>query len=250
MKLTVVGCSGSFAGPTSAASCYLVEAEGFRLVLDLGSGALGSLARHVDVYGVDAVMLSHLHPDHCIDMLGYYVARKYRPQGPAARIPVWGPADTPSRLAAAYGLPADPGMGDEFDFRPLASESSFEIGPFRVAVDRTVHPVEAYGIRLEHDGRVLTYSGDSGICDSLVGLAEDADLFLCEASWIDGRDHAPEVHLSGREAAEHAARAGARRLVLTHIPPWNDPAVTEAEAGAVAFDGPVEVARPGATFIL
>lgn len=250
MKLTVVGCSGSFAGPTSAASCYLVEAEGFRLVLDLGSGALGSLARHVDVYDVDAVVLSHLHPDHCIDMLGYYVARQYRPEGPAARIPVWSPADAPSHLATAYGLSTGQNMGGVFDFRPLVSEFSFEIGPFRVAVDRTVHPVETYGIRLEHDGRVLTYSGDSGICDSLVRLASGADLFLCEASWIDGRDHAPEVHLSGREAAEHAARAGAGRLVLTHIPPWNDPAVTEAEALAVPFDGAVEVARPGATYTI
>ena len=248
MKLTVVGCSGSFAGPTSPASCYLVEAEGFRLVLDIGSGAVGALAQHTDIYGVDAMVLSHLHPDHCIDMCGYYVARKYRPEGSAPRIPVWGPADTPFRLAAAYGLPADPGMGEEFDFRSLAPESSFEIGPFRAYVDRTVHPIEAFAIRLEHNGRVLTYSGDSGICDPLVRLAKDSDLFLCEASFVEGRDDAPEVHLTGREAAEHATRAGVGHLVLTHIPPWNDPAVTLAEA--TPFDGPVELARPGATYTI
>ncbi|MGQ0843999.1 MAG: MBL fold metallo-hydrolase [Sporichthyaceae bacterium] len=247
MKLTVVGCSGSFAGPTSPASCYLLEAEGFRVVLDLGAGAVGALARHTDIYGVDAVLLSHLHPDHCIDMCGYYVARKYRPEGPAPRIPVYGPAGTPSRLASAYGLPADPGMLGEFDFRTLAPASSFELGPFKVSVDRTVHPIEAYGIRLEHDGKVFTYSGDSGICEPLVRLAKDSDLFLCEASFYDGHD-APEVHLSGGEAAEHANRAGAARLLITHVPPWHDPAITLAEAQI--FDGPVDLAAPGVGYTI
>ncbi len=246
MKLTIVGCSGSFAGPDSPASCYLVEADGFSVVLDLGSGAVGALARYTDMYDVDAMVLSHLHPDHCIDMCGYYVARKYRPEGPARKIPVYGPADTPSRLASAYGLPADPGMTEEFDFRSLAPQLSFELGPFRATVERTVHPVEAYAIRLEHDGKVLTYSGDSGACEPLVRLAKDSDLFLCEASFLDPHD-APEVHLSGREAAQHATRAGAGRLVITHVPPWHSSDLTMAEA-APHFDGPLDLATPGATF--
>ncbi|HEX3610301.1 MAG TPA: MBL fold metallo-hydrolase [Sporichthyaceae bacterium] len=246
MRLTVVGCSGSFPGPTSPASCYLVEADGFRVLLDLGAGALGALATHVDVGSIDAVVLSHLHPDHCIDMCGYYVARKYRPDGALPRIPVHGPADTPSRMAAAYGLPEDPGMTEQFDFRKLTAGEPFEIGPFRFHTDRTVHPIEAYAIRVEHGGKALVYSGDSGVCDELVRLATGADLFLCEASFHDGRDVAPDVHLTGSQAAEHATRAGVPRLLLTHIPPWNDPARTLSEAAD--FEGRVDLACPGATY--
>jgi ribonuclease BN (tRNA processing enzyme) len=246
VRLTVVGCSGSFGGPTSAASCYLLEADGFRVLLDLGAGALGELAKYTDIYGIDAMLLSHLHPDHCIDMCGYYVARNYRPEGAAPRIPVWGPAGTPGRLAAAYGLPEDPGMTQAFDFRALTPGATFELGPLRVTVDRTVHPIEAYAIRLEHGGRTLTYSGDSGPCEDLIRLARGTDLFLCEASFHEGRDDAPEVHMNGREAAEHAEKAEVERLVLTHIPPWNDPARTMAEAAG--FPGRLDLARPGATY--
>ena len=85
MRLTVVGCSGSFPGPDSAASCYLVEADGFRVLLDLGNGALGPLQRYADIYAVDAVLVSHLHSDHFIDLCSYYVALRYRdPDGAAA----------------------------------------------------------------------------------------------------------------------------------------------------------------------
>src|SRR5580698_10882582 len=85
MRLTIIGCSGSFPGPESPASSYLLEAEGFRLVLDLGNGALGVLQRHASLYDIDAVALSHLHADHCLDMCGYWVARRYGPGGPQPR---------------------------------------------------------------------------------------------------------------------------------------------------------------------
>ena len=95
MKLTVVGCSGSFPGPDSPASCYLLEQEHegrtWRVLMDLGSGAFGVLQRYVDPLDVDAVLLSHLHADHCLDLCGFYVMRKYHPSGPPPRLPVWGP---------------------------------------------------------------------------------------------------------------------------------------------------------------
>jgi len=222
----------------------LVEAEGYRMVLDLGSGAVGALARYVSIYEVDAVVLSHLHPDHCMDLCGYYVARKYRPEGSSDRIPVYGPADTGERMAMAYGLPPEPGMREVFDFVALRPE--FELGPFRVSTRRVVHPIEAYGFRIEHGDKVLAYSGDTGVCPDLVTLAKDADALLCEASFHVGRDDAPEIHLNGTQAAEHAARAGTGRLILTHIPPWNDPARTLDEASA--FPGVIELARPGDTY--
>lgn len=246
MKLTIVGCSGSFPGPDSPASCYLVEADGFRMLLDLGSGAVGTLARYGSIYDIDAVLLSHLHPDHCMDLCGYYVARKYRPDGPADRIPVYGPASSADRLATAYDLPLDPGMRGEFDFRTIADE--FEIGPFRVSTALMAHPVEAYGFRLEHAEKVLTYSGDTGECDELITLARSADLLLCEASFEVGGEDVPGIHLNGAQAAAHAGAAGAGRLILTHVPPWHDPARALKEAAA--FGDAVELATPGATYSL
>jgi ribonuclease BN (tRNA processing enzyme) len=248
VRLTVIGCSGSFPGPDGPASCYLVEADGYRLLLDLGNGALGVLQRHIDPYTVDAVLISHLHADHCLDLCSYYVARRYRPEGPPPPIPVYGPSGTADRLARAYDLPLDPGMKGEFEFRTWQVGQTQQVGPFRVVADRVEHPVEAYGLRLEYDGRVLAYSGDTAACDSLLRLAKDANLLLCEASFLEGRDdEVTGLHLTGRQAAQQATAAGAQRLVLTHVPPWNDSALTLAEAGP-AFDGPIELARSGATY--
>src|SRR3954447_851074 len=163
MRLTVVGNSGSYPGPGSPASCYLLEAEhdggAFRLLLDLGSGALGALHTYVDPVTVDAVLLSHLHADHCLDLCGFYVLRKYHPNGPQPRIPVWGPHGTAVRMAKAYDLDEDPGMSEEFDFR-LYPEV-LELGPFTVIPTQVARPVTAYGLRISADGRTLAYSGDT-----------------------------------------------------------------------------------------
>jgi ribonuclease BN (tRNA processing enzyme) len=246
VRLRVVGCSGSFPGPDSPASCYLVEAGGFRVLLDLGNGALGALARFVDIYAVDAVLLSHLHADHCLDMCAYYVARRYRPEGPAPILPVYGPAGSAERIARAHDPEDDTGMADVFRFLDWQPGTA-EVGPLRVTVGRVTHPVDSFGMRLEHDGRVLAYSGDSGVSDALVELARDADLLLCEASFREDTGAPGGLHLTGREAGEHATRAHARRLVLTHVPPWTDPQRILAEARP-AYAGPLELARPGAAY--
>ncbi|MBT2395570.1 MBL fold metallo-hydrolase [Streptomyces sp. ISL-100] len=248
MKLTVVGCSGSFPSAESACSSYLVEADGFRLLLDLGNGALGELQRHVGLYDIDAVFLSHLHADHCIDMCGYFVARYYRHEGGRApAIPVYGPEGTEQRLTTAYAdTPTEKSMAEVFDFHTLKS-GTFDIGPFSVRTEKVAHPVETYGIRIEHGGRSLAYSGDTGVCASLDELAAGADLFLCEASFTYGKEDIPGLHLNGREAGECAGRAGARRLVLTHIPPWTDAEANVADARAV-YDGPVELAVAGTEY--
>ncbi|HEU0041167.1 MAG TPA: MBL fold metallo-hydrolase [Jiangellaceae bacterium] len=244
MRLTVIGCSGSLPGPASAASSYLVEADGARVVLDLGNGALGPLQRYTDLDAVDAVLLSHLHPDHCMDLCGYYVAVRYGPQ--RCRVPVWGPDGTAGRMAAAYGLPPDPGMTTEFDFHAYPA-GPFEVGPFTVRVVRVAHPVPAYAIRLEHDGRTLVYSGDTGPTPALVDLARGADLLLCEAGFAESDDNPPDLHLTGSEAGEHARAADVGRLVVTHVPPWGDPAHA-AEAASESFGAQAEPAASDAVW--
>jgi ribonuclease BN (tRNA processing enzyme) len=249
MRLTVVGCSGSYPGPGSPASCYLLESGGTRVVLDLGSGALGALHRYVDPLSVDAVLLSHLHADHCLDLCGYYVLRKYHPSGAQPRLPVWGPTDTPGRMARAYDLPEEPGMSEEFDFRAWRAGEPVTIGPFTIEPVPVNHPVEAFGLRITADGAVLAYTGDTGPCAALLALAQDADLLLAEASFRDGDENPHDVHLTGTDCGRVAAKAGVGRLVITHVPPWFDAQGMLAEATSV-WDGPVELAAPGATYDL
>ena len=226
MRLTVVGCSGSYPGPASPASCYLLEADDatgrtWRVLLDLGNGALGALHRYTDPLAIDAVLLSHLHADHCLDLCGYYVLRKYHPTGAQPRIPVWGPDGTADRMARAYDLPADPGMRNEFDFRGW--DGPVGIGPFTVAPVPVAHPVDAFGLRVSADGTTLAYTGDTGPTAALDDLARDVDLLLAEASFRSGDDNPPDLHLTGADGG----------------------AVAEA---ATAYDGPIELAVPGAVY--
>jgi ribonuclease BN (tRNA processing enzyme) len=243
MRLTVIGCSGSFPGPDSPGSCYLVEAEGFRLLLDLGNGALGALQRYCGLYDVDAICLSHLHADHCLDLCSYTVARLYPADGARPPIPVYGPAGTAERITRAYSMEPGPEVRKAFDFLTL-TRGTHRIGPFQVTADHMSHPVETFGLRLEHAGHSLTYSADTGESPALEALARDTDLMLCEASFLDGPGLPPGMHLTARQAAEHAARAGARRLVLTHLVPWNDRERSLAEA-AQAYAGPISLAASG-----
>jgi ribonuclease BN (tRNA processing enzyme) len=245
----VIGCSGSFPGPNSPASCYLIQAGGFDLLLDLGSGALGPLQRHIGLYDVGAILFTHLHADHCLDLCGYWVARKYAPDGPKSRIPVYGPDGVAARMAHAYDLEPEPGMSEAFDFHTLVP-GTFEIGPFMVTAAPMNHIVEAYGFRVEHDGASLAYSGDTGECDALVDLAGGVDLLLAEASFVERPGLPDDLHLTARQAGEHAARAGAKRLVLTHLVPWNDDDNSLAEAKASGYRGPIELAFQGAVYDL
>lgn len=268
MRLTAVGTSGSFAGPASAASCYLVEwEEGERsraVLLDLGSGALGPLQAHIDPDALDAVVLSHLHPDHCFDIAGLYVHRRYSPWALAAQeesgavrplLDVWAPEGAEARLTAAYHT--DPGRSPRaaeahptdltgaFAFHEMREGQGFSVGGVRFEPFLVEHPVECYALRLTGaEGEVLAYSGDSDACPGLVEAARGADLFLCEAAYQEGRDTVRGVHLTGLRAGETAAEAGAGTLVLTHIPPWTGEETVAAEARGV-FPGPVEIARPG-----
>ena len=247
----MVGCSGSYPGPDSAASCYLLEAHDgrrtWRVLLELGNGALGQLHRYVDPLTVDAVLVSHLHADHCLDLCGYYVMRKYHPTGAQPRIPVWGPAGTADRMALAYDLPLDPGMHEEFDFRVY--DGAFTIGPLEVAPVPVDHPVDAFGLRVSAGGRTIGYTGDSGPGAGLDAVADGVDLLLAEASFRSQDTNPPHLHLTGTDGGDAATRAGSRRLVLTHVPPWFDPQTALEEARAV-YAGPLELAVPGAVYQL
>jgi ribonuclease BN (tRNA processing enzyme) len=246
VQLTVLGCAGTFPGPRSACSGYLIEHDGFRLVVDLGAGSLGELQKHIGLLDVDAIYISHLHADHCIDLVAYSYARRYHPDGLPPRLPVYGPEGTCARICGSFETPPVNGLLDVFDFHEVPV-GTMKIGPYDVASVLTNHPVECHALRISAGGSSLTYSADTGASDDLVELARGTDLFLCEASWEDGDDHPEGIHLSGREAGEHATRAGARRLLLTHLVAWGDPDAIRAQAKA-AYDGDLDVAQAGKTY--
>ncbi|MCW2740634.1 MAG: yhfI [Blastococcus sp.] len=244
MNLTVVGCSGSAPGPKSAASSYLVEHDGFRLLLDLGNGAFGSLQALADPATVNAVFLSHLHADHCLDVAPFVVWHRYSGRASGGRVPLYAPVDAARRLALAYDADGD-GITDVFDFVPVGP-GAFTIGPFEVTLARTVHPIECYAIKLAVDGRSLVYTGDTGPSERVIELARGADVLLAEAAHPPGPGLPAGLHLTGREAGEHAAAAEVGRLLLTHIPAWVDEIGQLFAASAVFPES--ELVRAGATY--
>jgi ribonuclease BN (tRNA processing enzyme) len=246
VQLTVLGCAGTFPGPDSPCSSYLVEHDGFRLVIDMGAGSLGQLQKHIGLLDVDAVYISHLHADHCIDLVAYSYARRYHPDGIPTQLPVYGPHGTCARICGAFENPPLGGLLDVFDFREVPV-GTVQIGPLSVTSALTSHPIECHALRVEAGGRSFTYSADSGPSDALVELARDCDLFVCEASWEDSPDNPSGVHLSGRQAGEHATRARAQRLLLTHLVAWADAEAIRAEAKGT-YDGELDVAQCGTTY--
>jgi ribonuclease BN (tRNA processing enzyme) len=244
VRLTVIGCAGSAPGPASPASCYLVQHEGFSLLLDLGNGAFGALQAVLDPADVDAVYLSHLHADHCLDAAPFMVWHRYSGRSDGRAVPLYAPVGADRRLATAYD-PAGGPIDDVFDTTPIGP-GSWTLGPFSVTTARTAHPVECYAVRLTAGGRSLVYTGDTGPSPAVVELARGADVLLAEAAYAEGPDLPPGLHLTGRQAGEHAAAAGVGRLLVTHVPSWID---ADAQlAGARAVFGAAELARHAAVY--
>jgi ribonuclease BN (tRNA processing enzyme) len=245
MRVTVLGCAGTFPSAESGCSAYLVEHDGYRLLLDAGNGAVGALQRHVGLFDLDAVLLSHLHADHCVDLVAYSYALRYHPDD-LPRLPVYGPYGTRDRLLQVFDKAPEDRLEDVYAFATTGAGSR-EIGPFRVDLAPTAHPIECYAIRVTAGGKSVTYSADTGPCADVAKAAEGTDLFLCESTWLEDSPRPPNLHLTAREAGEHAARAGAGRLALIHTTAYldQDAYVTQA---AAAYAGPLERAVAGVTY--
>jgi len=276
MIIRTLGVTGSASGPTSPASTYLVqvsaadvaagiaagtiaadvELRDWSLIMDLGQGGFGLLERHVPAHDVDAVAVSHFHADHFADICSLYVHLKYHPvfgyewSGVPPEIPVFGPSDISENLAV-YCCTIDNNDGSgAFSPHVWVDSDPVQIGPLAILPRRVFHSVEAFGMRITapsaaRNGELVTvaYSGDTDYCLAVVDLARDADLFLCEASFIQGRDDkAPRgLHLTGKQAGQIAREAGVKHLVLTHIPSWNVPEDEFVEASA-EYAGPISLA--------
>jgi ribonuclease BN (tRNA processing enzyme) len=236
LTLTVLGCSGSYPGPAGAASGYLVRGAGATVWLDAGSGTLANLQRHVGLHDVDAVVLTHEHPDHMSDIEGYRVACAYVIE--RTGIPVYAPSGLERRLSTE--------PGPTFDWRTVADGDLVAVGGLSLRFSRTDHPPETLAVRVDGDGRSLGYTADTGPDWSLEALGPGIDLALCEATYLADRE-GTAGHLSARQAGAMATAAGAGGLLLTHIWPVVDQAASRAEAEG-AYGGPVDLARLNETY--
>jgi ribonuclease BN (tRNA processing enzyme) len=239
LQLTVLGCSGTHPGPERMCSSYLVEADDYRLLLDCGNGSLSNLQRRCDVGDIDAIIISHLHPDHFADLYGLYYALRFHRGGPRS-VPVYAPAGA-WEFAAQLIDSADT-FAQTCRFETATAGDVLDLGPLSVTLFAANHPVETLASRVEGGGRVLAYTGDSAPTENLQHAARDADLLLADATWLERERPLPiGVHMTGFEAGRTAAEAGAKRLAVTHVYPSNNPLDTAAEA-ASAYDGEIIVA--------
>lgn len=233
MKLTVLGASGSMSGPNSAASSYLVSAGSTQIVMDMGPGSFGALLRNTDPADLDAIFLSHLHADHCTDILSMQVYRRWHPKGKLRPVPVYAPSGIVERVRGIEGnSDTSETYADVFDFRPLPAD--VQIGDLHVRSTAVYHSVEAYALTVEGPSEgggsaSLCYSSDTDECDGVVEACAGVDLFLCECGFTS-EDTAEGIHLNGIKAARVAAKGQACKLLLTHIQPWTEASVCLNEA--------------------
>jgi ribonuclease BN (tRNA processing enzyme) len=239
--VTLLGSTGAWPEAGRACSGFLVRSRGFHLVMDLGYGTLANLERHLPPSQVDAVIVTHAHPDHYLDLHPLFRARHFtRPAPPA--LPLHAPRGVLDRIAQLEEPEDVESFRASFAYRELTPGESLRVGPFHVETKLLPHYVPDAGLRLETDGRSVAYTGDTGPTDDLVRLAEGADLFIAEASnrGDPARFH-PRYHLRARDAGEYAARADARQMLLTHFWPGTERSLALSEAGR-EFEGTVTLA--------
>ena len=243
MRLTVLGGSGAWPAAGGGCSGYLVEQDGFRLLVDPGYATVPRLLGVLAAADVDAVLVSHGHPDHCADLNPLLRARSLR-DDPAPALPVFA---LPAALDAVLALDRPGLLAGAIDLRPFEAGASLAIGPLAVTTRPLPHSVPNAGVRLTAGGHSLAYTGDAAPDPALVDLALGAGVLLAEASFIDavpGEDR-PTLS-SARDAGRQATEAGVGALVLTHLLPGTDRRRSAAAARA-EFGGSVRVARPGLT---
>ena len=255
MKLTVLGKSPSWQDAGGACSGYLVEDGDTAVVIDCGNGVFSKLRQFRDYVDVDAVVLSHLHADHFLDLVPFSYALTYAPRQQPVPVDRWPGTDDPARprctrrparATRSAGWRGRGGPNDlienAFDLREYEEEDELEIGSLRVTFQGVPHFIDTYAMRLSttNGGGKLVYGADCSPTEALKTFAADADLMLVEATLPRPERTGERGHLTPREAGEHARAAHVGRLVLTHISDELDAEWARAEAEA-AFDGPVEV---------
>ncbi len=237
MELTVLGCSGSYGGQTSSAcSGYLLQSGDANIWLDCGNGTFGHLQQHIRAEDLTAVVLTHEHPDHCVDVYGLHVLTRYGLEREG--LPVYAPEGLADHLGQLVG--GD--WGGAFEWLPIDEDEKVKIGGVDLRFSRTDHPPPTYAVEATADGRRMIYTSDTGPGWDVSAFEPGADLVLSEATYEHGKKPV-EIHLSAHEAGTMAREARARRLMLTHLWPRLDPHKVVTE-GSDAYGDSVSLAAP------
>jgi ribonuclease BN (tRNA processing enzyme) len=241
-----VGSSSSIPRPDRACSSYLVQDGETSVILDLGTGAFANLRRHVDYDQLDAVLISHMHADHFIDIIPLRYALRYGQVKRDTKLPLYLPPDGERMLYHLVGAFADEGAGDflaeVFDIRTYDPAADLRINSGNLTFAHTAHYIPAFAVRYARNGQSITYSADTAPDHRVVELAHETDLFLCEATILDGDvEQGMRGHSSAREAAEMARSAGVGSLVLTHYGEHSTARDLDGSAADI-FSGKIAVA--------
>jgi ribonuclease BN (tRNA processing enzyme) len=261
LRITVLGKSPSWQDAGGACSGYLIETERATVLLDCGNGVFGKLRERVDYTEIDAVVISHLHADHFLDLVPYSYALIYAPKQQPVPVHIWEGTDEPARprliappnaaevfrrVVGSWGN--DDLIESAFRLEEYSSGDEVEIEDIRVSFHPVPHFVETFAVKIAADGSgEVVYSADTRPGAEIVEVARGADLLLIEGTLPRPERTGVRGHLTPEEAGEHARKAGVKRVVITHISDelGDEWAREQAERG---FGGPVEIAREGATY--
>lgn len=237
VELTVLGCSGSFGGAGGAAcSGYLLRSGDTSIWMDCGNGTFGHLQEHLAVEDLTAVVLTHGHPDHCVDIYGLHVYLRYGLG--VEHLPVYAPDGLGTLLRS---LVSD--WGNTFDWCTVGDGDTARVGEVDLRFSRTDHPPPTFAVEAAHGGRRMIYTADTGPNWTVGAFAPGADLVLSEATYLHDDVPAP-IHLSAKQAGEAAREAAAQRMILTHLWPTIDRRAA-LEEGSDAFGAGVALATQG-----
>jgi ribonuclease BN (tRNA processing enzyme) len=257
MKLTVIGGSAACPNPGDAGSSYLVTHDGFSLLLDCGPDSISKLRQHAELRKIGAVLISHLHSDHTLDLVPFRYGLRYIRGARGPQVPLWMPPDGRAfldQLGRVFALGAEssePFFDGEFDISEYDPDASLDLGPFSISFMPTQHFIDCWAIRVSTGGRRLVYLADSAPIDALVDFARDADVAVCEATLSEEESGLPENsgHMTAGQAGDIARRACVRHLVLTHLWAEHDLEQTAREARA-NFSGALTIAASGVQVVV
>jgi len=246
MRLTVLGSSASYAGAGQACAGHLIEGEGARLLLDCGNGVLANLQRVTDPLTVDAVFVSHYHPDHYVDLFALHALLRYAPQGPVARMPVYMPEGLFARMECMLSERGAADFEQAFELHVLTAGVPLTFGGLKVTPHQVVHTVPTFALAVQEGARRFVYTSDCSLTDEVRSAVTGADFVLAEAT-LPEEYAGVAPHLTASEAGALAAGAGASSLVMAHVWPTNDRELM-AELASSAFGRPALVATEFDTF--
>lgn len=241
MKVTIVGFWGGYPKVNEASTGYLIEQDDYSLLIDCGSGVLSQIQRYIAPEELDAVIISHYHPDHTADIgvLQHALLIQHFLQEKQFHLP-------------AYGHMEDEAGFNTLEYKDLMSKHAYnpdevlQLGPFNLSFLKTVHPVPCYAIKVESDIASLVFTADSAYQDSFIPFAQGADLLLSECNFYKGMNASQAGHMTSEDAASIAQSAGVKTLLLSHLPHFGDLNQLVEEAKET-YSGEVLLASSGLT---